>query len=142
MQRRICTKGFCPKVARRVAGAHTPACAWKSSPKALLGKFSSVWQRVQVFVANPNKTPAIVTILVSNRDKLLKYLGDFHTDKGSRTWFRSSRCVKTVARFEQGVLVRKQGVMHLRGTDSMSASKAVSVVGRTESSVLLDHAEL
>lgn len=37
----------------------------------------------QVFVANPNKTPAIVTILVSNRDKLLKYLGDFHTDKGA-----------------------------------------------------------
>ena len=38
----------------------------------------------QVFVANPNKTPAIVSILVSNRDKLLKYLGDFHTDKGAR----------------------------------------------------------
>ena len=38
---------------------------------------------MQVFVANPNKTPAIVTILVSNRDKLLKYLGDFHTDKGA-----------------------------------------------------------
>ena len=34
-------------------------------------------------MANPNKTPAIVTILVSNRDKLLKYLGDFHTDKGA-----------------------------------------------------------
>ena len=37
-----------------------------------------------MFVANPNKTPAIVSILVSNRDKLLKYLGDFHTDKGAR----------------------------------------------------------
>ena len=58
------TKGFCPKVARRVAGAHTSDCAWKSSAIALLGNVSSVWQCVQVFVANPNKTPAIVTILV------------------------------------------------------------------------------
>ena len=36
----------------------------------------------QVFVANPNKPDAIVEILTSNKDKLLKYLGDFHTDKG------------------------------------------------------------
>jgi hypothetical protein len=35
-----------------------------------------------VFVANPNKPPAIVEILANNRDKLLKYLEDFHTDKG------------------------------------------------------------
>ena len=37
---------------------------------------------LQVFVANPNKPDAIVEILTSNKDKLLKYLGDFHTDKG------------------------------------------------------------
>ena len=37
---------------------------------------------VQVFVANPNKTPEIVEVLASNKEKLLKYLGDFHTDKG------------------------------------------------------------
>ena len=37
----------------------------------------------QVFVANPNKPDAIVEILTSNKDKLLKYLGDFHTDKGT-----------------------------------------------------------
>jgi hypothetical protein len=35
-----------------------------------------------VFVANPNKPPAITEILANNRDKLLKYLEDFHTDKG------------------------------------------------------------
>ncbi len=35
-----------------------------------------------MFVANPNKTPEIVEVLSTNKDKLLKYLGDFHTDKG------------------------------------------------------------
>lgn len=37
---------------------------------------------MQVFVANPHKPPAIVDILVNNRGKLLKYLEDFHTDRG------------------------------------------------------------
>lgn len=37
---------------------------------------------VQVFVANPNKTQEIVEVLSTNKEKLLKYLGDFHTDKG------------------------------------------------------------
>lgn len=35
----------------------------------------------KVFVANPNKSDSIVDILTSNKEKLLKYLGDFHTDK-------------------------------------------------------------
>jgi hypothetical protein len=35
-----------------------------------------------VFVANPHKPPAIADILVNNRNKLLKYLEDFHTDRG------------------------------------------------------------
>ena len=34
-------------------------------------------------MANPNKNDAIVDILTSNKEKLLKYLGDFHTDKGA-----------------------------------------------------------
>lgn len=37
----------------------------------------------QVFVANPNKTTEITEVLARNKDKLLKYLGDFHTDKGA-----------------------------------------------------------
>ncbi|EIE24810.1 Degreening-related dee76 protein [Coccomyxa subellipsoidea C-169] len=35
----------------------------------------------KVFVANPNKTKEIVEVLSTNKEKLLKYLGDFHTDK-------------------------------------------------------------
>ena len=38
--------------------------------------------RAQVFVANPNKPQPINDILTNNRDKLLKYLEEFHTDKG------------------------------------------------------------
>lgn len=36
----------------------------------------------QVFVANPNKSKPIVEILTGNQEKLLKYLTNFHTDKG------------------------------------------------------------
>jgi calcium binding protein 39 len=35
----------------------------------------------QVFVANPNKPPQIVSILRRNKDKLLSFLKDFHNDK-------------------------------------------------------------
>lgn len=37
---------------------------------------------MQVFVANPNKPQPIIDILANNKEKLLKYLEDFHTDKG------------------------------------------------------------
>lgn len=35
----------------------------------------------QVFVANPNKPQPITDILTKNRDKLLKFLEEFHTEK-------------------------------------------------------------
>ena len=35
-------------------------------------------------MANPNKTPEIVDVLANNKEKLLKYLGDFHTEKGAQ----------------------------------------------------------
>lgn len=35
----------------------------------------------QVFVANPNKPPPIVAILARNKDKLISFLQDFHSDK-------------------------------------------------------------
>ena len=35
----------------------------------------------KVFVANPNKTLPILTILVRNKDKLVKFLSNFHTEK-------------------------------------------------------------
>lgn len=33
-------------------------------------------------MANPNKSPEVVHILTGNKERLLRYLGDFHTDKG------------------------------------------------------------
>ncbi len=39
---------------------------------------------VQVFVANPNKTKPVIEILYNNKEKLLKYLNDFHNDRGGR----------------------------------------------------------
>lgn len=35
----------------------------------------------KVFVANPKKAPGILQILVANKQRLLKYLADFHNDK-------------------------------------------------------------
>jgi len=35
----------------------------------------------KVFVANPNKPPAILHILVKNKDKLVAFLNNFHNDK-------------------------------------------------------------
>lgn len=37
----------------------------------------------QLFAANRNKPPEIVTIFVANRNKLLRFLADFKTDKGN-----------------------------------------------------------
>ena len=55
--------------------AHTPAST------ALRGGLVT---RLQVFVANPNKTQPIIDILAGNKDKLLRYLADFHSDKSAR----------------------------------------------------------
>jgi len=35
----------------------------------------------KVFVANPNKPQEILTILVENKEKLIKFLQTFHTEK-------------------------------------------------------------
>lgn len=37
--------------------------------------------RVQIFVANPNKAKPILDILVKNKDKLIAFLGTFHSDR-------------------------------------------------------------
>lgn len=58
---------------------------WMYKMAVRLGEF--VNDMLQVFVANPNKTPEIVEVLSSNKEKLLKYLGDFHTDKGGPITF-------------------------------------------------------
>ena len=47
-----------------------------------LGPKGGELKSVQVFVANPNKSPEVIQILAGNKERLLTYLGDFHTDKG------------------------------------------------------------
>lgn len=46
----------------------------------------------KVFVANPNKSRPVVEVLVNNKDKLLTYLRDFHTDKEDEQ-FKEERAV-------------------------------------------------
>lgn len=64
----------------------------------------------QVFVANPNKTRAVVEILYNNKEKLLKYLDDFHNDRGG--WRRRSAGTGAASGprlFRQQVLSRVPG---------------------------------
>ena len=50
----------------------------KSSAKSIQWEAFHVFK---VFVANPNKSPAVVDILLSNRDKLLQYFEGFEPDR-------------------------------------------------------------
>ncbi len=50
-------------------------------PRVWTGPQGFVAVHTQVFVANPNKTQPIIDILAGNKDKLLRYLADFHSDK-------------------------------------------------------------
>lgn len=47
----------------------------------------------KVFVANPNKPQPIIEILVNNKEKLLKYLEEFHTDKDDDEQFKEEKAV-------------------------------------------------
>ncbi|GLC35809.1 hypothetical protein PLESTB_000496500 [Pleodorina starrii] len=53
----------------------------------------------KVFVANPNKPQPVVDILANNREKLLKYLDDFHTEKEEDEQFKEEKAViiKTIS---------------------------------------------
>lgn len=45
------------------------------------GKSIEILMITQVFVANPNKSPAVQRILISNRDRLLRFLPNFLDDR-------------------------------------------------------------
>ncbi|GAX75482.1 hypothetical protein CEUSTIGMA_g2925.t1 [Chlamydomonas eustigma] len=47
----------------------------------------------KVFVANPNKPQPIIDILTNNRDKLLKFLEEFHTERDEDEQFREEKTV-------------------------------------------------
>lgn len=44
------------------------------------------YKALQLFAANHNKPPDIVSILVANRSKLLRLFADFKTEKGTKTY--------------------------------------------------------
>lgn len=51
---------------------------------------------MQVFVANPNKSPEVVQILAGNKDRLLRYLGDFHTEKGDSSALTAFKIIRQI----------------------------------------------
>ena len=46
---------------------------------------------VQVFVANPNKTPPILSILNKNKAKLVEFLSAFHNDRTEDEQFNDEK---------------------------------------------------
>ncbi|KAL9963437.1 hypothetical protein ACROYT_G026948 [Oculina patagonica] len=51
----------------------------------------AVIYNLQVFVANPNKTPPIQEILVKNKDKLVEFLTSFHNDRTEDEQFNDEK---------------------------------------------------
>lgn len=49
------------------------------------------YSTMQVFVANPNKTPAILNILYKNQSKLVEFLSAFHTDRTEDEQFNDEK---------------------------------------------------
>ena len=49
------------------------------------------YSTLQVFVANPNKTPAILGILHKNQSKLVEFLSAFHTDRTEDEQFNDEK---------------------------------------------------
>jgi calcium binding protein 39 len=45
----------------------------------------------EVFVANPEKVPLITDILVKNKDRLLTFLSNFHTDRTDDEQFNDEK---------------------------------------------------
>ena len=85
--RGVCTHSKCLK-SQYTAARH---CQGSGQIGSAITHSSSACQRIvcvarQVFVANPNKTPAIVDILAGNKEKLLRYLKDFHNDTSARSY--------------------------------------------------------
>lgn len=58
---------------------------WHIDPPGLLLTHNS--ESLQLFVANQNKPPGIISILVANRSKLLRLFADFKFDKGTAPLF-------------------------------------------------------
>lgn len=48
---------------------------------------------LQLFAANQNKPPDIVTILIANRSKLLRLFADFKLDKGEKVYMFVNKIV-------------------------------------------------
>lgn len=46
---------------------------------------------LQVFVANPNKSPAILDILKKNKNKLLDFINQFHTHRTEDEQFNDEK---------------------------------------------------
>lgn len=58
--------------------AHNVPCLFSRTPLVIL----FVSEFLQLFAANQNKPPDIVSILVANKSKLLRLFADFKTEKG------------------------------------------------------------
>lgn len=62
----------------------------KSSAKSIQWEAFHVFK---VFVANPNKSPAVTDILLSNRDKLLQYFEDFQVDRTDKQFLEEKAVI-------------------------------------------------
>lgn len=68
---------------------HTIFKERNSPPKQLLIKFFP--NSKKVFVANPNKPKPITDILLRNKEKLIDFLSNFHSDRNEDEQFNDEK---------------------------------------------------
>lgn len=66
---------------RQRPGARPPSSLSPLSPLPPFPPSSHPSHVFKVFVANPNKAPAVAAVLAANREKLLRYLEGFQADR-------------------------------------------------------------
>mmetsp|Transcript_28496 Transcript_28496/g.52448 ORF Transcript_28496/g.52448 Transcript_28496/m.52448 type:complete len:243 (-) Transcript_28496:1042-1770(-) len=72
----------------------------------------------KVFVANPNKPQAIVDILANNKEKLLRYLEEFHNERDDDESFKE----------EKAVIIKEISLLPVPGAVPMYPASVLPVV--------------
>merc|ERR1719427_550633 len=88
------SKSYCPDISCRVLSS-LKAITTKFLMNLLRDKSRNIqfeaFHVFKVFVANPNKTQPILDILVKNKDKLVEFLLNFHTDRTEDEQFNDEK---------------------------------------------------
>ena len=76
----------------------------------------------KVFVANPNKSPQVLSILLKNREKLAGYLANFQNDREDEQFSEVGWAVQLETRVERAWFQRFYFIIHITFIEPQGAS--------------------